>query len=776
MANQLRHLRSGDPNKRPAAAEMAHGQLAVNYANGTPALFFKDSADGVVKVGPVHVGTTAPNAAPAGSAGNSIGEGWLDTSLTPPLLKVWTGTAWVAAVTPAAVPAASETVAGIAQVATQAEVDAGTINNEMVTPLKLRNATLGVLSKHSDVATTAPTSGQTLSWNGTNWAPATPTVYTLPARLGAVCRSITDWNLATENGWYMANDALNAPVASGWYMGEVVSHNAIWVTQTVHNFTADSSADTQSYRREQNNGTWGAWYRVRFSEAELDARYLLASSAPVQATETVRGIAELATQAEVDAGTNATDIVTPAKLRAATLGVLSKHSDVATTAPTSGQTLSWNGTAWAPATPLRISTNANNTTVLGTDGGIYTPPFEETDLGELVVLVTHDLTLYVATNGNDTTGDGTQALPWATPHRAMAFLSKCVLADDITATVVVGSGEYQFTKSLNLNHPQGAQIQINGTGTTGTRPRFDALNGGAAPGNTAATKAFNLAALDGYYNTRFLFKGCVGVTCSAGGGVTLNTLLIKGDGAGTTSTHGVIAGAPARDPLPPAMGAFFNLGATDALGCAVHGFAGDGILAYRGGRVSARAITVTNCNRGAFVNHSGIVEAPGATISNNTANGAYISFGGNLILTGAQINYNSQGLYVIYTGVVAAQNNIIKDNASGGVYVAWGGTVQLQTCTVTKNGGDGVRVQGGGIVRANGTICDENTGAGFSVLEGGIITAENSRSRNNGTQPYYANNSGFIRIQGVVANNGYTGTPSPAVNTVGNGACYISNV
>lgn len=78
---------------------MSDGQLAVNTNNASPGLFFKDSNGALVKAGPVHVGTTAPNASPAvgGQAGNSLGEMWLDTSLTPAELKTWNGTAWVSA-------------------------------------------------------------------------------------------------------------------------------------------------------------------------------------------------------------------------------------------------------------------------------------------------------------------------------------------------------------------------------------------------------------------------------------------------------------------------------------------------------------------------------------------------------------------------------------------------------------------------------------------------------------------------------------------------------
>jgi hypothetical protein len=93
----LRHLRSAVDNARPDGALMAEGQIAMNYAAATPAMFIKDSLGQAVKVGPTHVGATAPNATPAGSAGNSLGESWLDTSGAEPVFKVWDGAQWVAA-------------------------------------------------------------------------------------------------------------------------------------------------------------------------------------------------------------------------------------------------------------------------------------------------------------------------------------------------------------------------------------------------------------------------------------------------------------------------------------------------------------------------------------------------------------------------------------------------------------------------------------------------------------------------------------------------------
>ena len=94
------HLRSSTANKRPTTS-LADGRIAINTNTASPGLFFKDSAGtGIVKVGPVHVGTTAPNSVPAagGSSGNYLGEQWLDTSVSPAQMKVWNGSTWIGVV------------------------------------------------------------------------------------------------------------------------------------------------------------------------------------------------------------------------------------------------------------------------------------------------------------------------------------------------------------------------------------------------------------------------------------------------------------------------------------------------------------------------------------------------------------------------------------------------------------------------------------------------------------------------------------------------------
>lgn len=99
MANPIfQLLRSVVLNKRPDPTQLLPGQPAVNTNSVQPGLFFADDTGlSLFKVGPCHVGTTAPNAGATGaSAGNTPGEFWLDNSDPGSLeLKIWTGSVWV---------------------------------------------------------------------------------------------------------------------------------------------------------------------------------------------------------------------------------------------------------------------------------------------------------------------------------------------------------------------------------------------------------------------------------------------------------------------------------------------------------------------------------------------------------------------------------------------------------------------------------------------------------------------------------------------------------
>lgn len=92
----IQNLRSGTADKRPAASGLPFGQIAINYNESDPAIYLRGHSNTLVKVGPVFIGSGAPNATPAsgGASGNASGEQWLDNSSSPPTYKIWDGSQW----------------------------------------------------------------------------------------------------------------------------------------------------------------------------------------------------------------------------------------------------------------------------------------------------------------------------------------------------------------------------------------------------------------------------------------------------------------------------------------------------------------------------------------------------------------------------------------------------------------------------------------------------------------------------------------------------------
>ena len=141
----IQNLRSSQAHRRAIPSLLSAGQICINTNEASPGLFFKDSNGDLVKVGPVHIGTSAPNSSPdslgagslvtgtvyqiltlgtsdftavgasantvgtiftatgtttgtgtvsTGVQGNEKGEQWLDTTGGTYVLKIYDGTAW----------------------------------------------------------------------------------------------------------------------------------------------------------------------------------------------------------------------------------------------------------------------------------------------------------------------------------------------------------------------------------------------------------------------------------------------------------------------------------------------------------------------------------------------------------------------------------------------------------------------------------------------------------------------------------------------------------
>ena len=81
-------------------------------------------------------------------------------------------------------------------------------------------------------------------------------------KLKDVCTSVTDWNDARTNGWYMGHDASNSPIAGVWFFGLIIAHNKYYVRQILYRFASDNNiigTNCDRYERVMQNNVWGNW-------------------------------------------------------------------------------------------------------------------------------------------------------------------------------------------------------------------------------------------------------------------------------------------------------------------------------------------------------------------------------------------------------------------------------------------------------------------------------------------------------------------------------------
>ena len=443
MALNLLLKRSSTAEKRPDYTLMAFGELNLNYNGGSGGLFYKDNSGNVVKVGPAQVGTSQPNQTPAtgGSAGNSPGEFWWDTSTNPGTLKIYNGTSWVetgaaylelstlsakgdlisasAASTPVVVgvgtdgqilAANSATASGLEwidnQVGTVTSVTAGTgldggtittsgtidLADTTVTPGTYTYSTFTVdqqgritsASSGTDAVTavtgTAPiqvTAGLTpvVSVDAASTSAAgvvqlydaldsSSTTLALTANQGKILQEQIDALNVSNNLTFAATlDASTgllltvstagsaAGFVSGQAMPSAAAGNAEYfvIVEIGGTYTPPGGSPTLTHQGDWFLSSGTAW---DFLDIGYNASY---------ASETVPGLIELATNAEVQTGTDATRAVTPAGLQSkvasdTAIGLVELATDAETQAGTD---------ATLAVTPAGLQSKVASTTALG---------------------------------------------------------------------------------------------------------------------------------------------------------------------------------------------------------------------------------------------------------------------------------------------------------------------------------------------------------------------------------------------------------------------------
>ena len=160
--------------------------------------------------------------------------------------------------------------------------------------------------------------------------------------------------------------------------------------------------------------------------------------------------------------------------------------------------------------------DGNNFAGANVNGKLYV------DGAETIRRITANTSVYVATTGNDTTGDGTNGSPFATPHKALEPTQNWIIDKDVTVTISVAAGVYNFTEQIEMNHPCSANILLQGSGNA------------AAP-NTSTN--VTTADVEAAFDTRFYFTGSNGLYAQNGNVFNIDNFALLGD----TSSGGIMA-------------------------------------------------------------------------------------------------------------------------------------------------------------------------------------------------------------------------------------------
>lgn len=270
----------------------------------------------------------------------------------------------------------------------------------------------------------------------------------------------------------------------------------------------------------------------------------------------------------------------------------------------------------------------------------------------------------------------TLAVPsqYATISAALTYLSSKTIARDATVTIKVADGMYVPVAGVNLNHPQGARIQIVGNEAN---PAACVLR--------PAAPTFDL------------------FTVSAG------------------HVFGKVAGI--TFDLPTKAGAANNVTA---------------ILATHGGRIAEVAnCKVNNWYYSIAARDDGYIYAHDC-VCDHAGDVAIWAFAGGVIhghnLTAQNANDSANGLgygfQAEYGGTLNANNSTATGCHIGGFAALSNGTGRYYDCLASGNAGSGFVVRGGGVIEANGSTTQGNTRYGIEYFGAGTLTGLSVNSGN----------------------------------------------
>jgi hypothetical protein len=350
----------------------------------------------------------------------------------------------------------------------------------------------------------------------------------------------------------------------------------------------------------------------------------------------------------------------------------------------------------------------------------------DTDEESLPTMLTTSLTLYVATTGNDTTGDGSSTAPYLTLARALQRCDTYTIMSGVTITISMGAGVFNSATQINMHHPQSQQITISGQTDAAAFQSVSSYTGSAEAwtvvlnvsdtsdlevgdvigisGATGGTRpdylhgAFQISAVVANTSITFFSHHYDTLTASGAcaGTITKYRTILDFDGggffAGTPTGGGNISGLALRGSYDDATGygCWVAYGATfKVISCAFVDFTG-GIYAADNSQVrmygtSFMGVTASGMKLyyGAYSFFGSFVCCEGMHIVG--ANIAIYCYGGTIEADQAKVTGCSYGFYCVGNAKMYAYQGHATGMSATAVYAAQHGFIWATSMTVSNN-------------------------------------------------------------------------------------------
>lgn len=319
-------------------------------------------------------------------------------------------------------------------------------------------------------------------------------------------------------------------------------------------------------------------------------------------------------------------------------------------------------------------------------------------------VITEDTTIYVATTGSDTTGDGSSSNPFYTINQALASIGERTISETTTVTVSVADGTYTMAETVVLGRPDGNRIEIIGNTTDATSVVLEFASGQAG------------------FEAR--------ENCSIG---LIDGMTIKGQYTSATSTERAIGVHSAR-------ASYIELGehisVTYFYRCIELEF---------GSVIIAHDLDLSHCVWGIYCSFGANMHAQDTTITdcNDTTNsrgyGIEIGINGSVELWDLEVtNCLTYGV-LISNGRMQAQTINIDGSDGRGVSLLDGATLYVvDTCYIINCTSYGLELKGNSQFHAGGTVDISGCSVGIRMKDSSLsLFGSNNELHSNTDQGIY---------------------------------------